>query len=91
MRGGIQTANFPDHWSSESRSRVHGEIEGDEIGLTWNNKNYLYKVTSINEVSPDQTGIEDNTTDARLTIFTCTPLWNPIHRLVIVAELESKT
>jgi sortase (surface protein transpeptidase) len=37
-------------------------------------------------VPPDQTQIEAPTTDARLTIFTCTPLWLPKDRLVVVAE-----
>jgi len=61
---------------------------GDEIALTWNNKPYVYKVASIDVVPPTQTSIQDNTTDARLTIFTCTPLWLPKDRLVVVAELE---
>ena len=61
---------------------------GDEIGVWWNNTLYNYKVTSIAEVPPTQTSIEDPTTDARLTIFTCTPLWLPKDRLVVVAELE---
>ena len=62
---------------------------GDEIGLWWNNKQYVYKVTNISEVPPTQTSIEDPTPDARLTIFTCTPLWLPKDRLVVVAELEN--
>jgi sortase A len=62
---------------------------GDEIAITWQNKSYVYKVSSINVVPPTQTSIEDNTTDARLTIFTCTPLWLPKDRLVVVAELET--
>jgi len=64
---------------------------GNEIGVVWNNKSFTYKVTSINEVPPNDTAIEDNTTDARLTIFTCTPLWLPKDRLVVVAELEGNT
>jgi len=63
---------------------------GDEIGVTWSNQQYLYKVVSVTEVPPTDTAIEDNTPDARLTIFTCTPLWLPKDRLVVVAELETK-
>ena len=63
---------------------------GDEIGLLWNNKQYIYKVSSVREVPPTEVSIEDSTTDARLTIFTCTPLWVPKNRLVIVAELEGQ-
>jgi LPXTG-site transpeptidase (sortase) family protein len=63
---------------------------GDEIGLWWSNKEYIYKVSSITEVPPTDVAIEDATPDARLTLFTCTPLWNPHDRLVVVAELETK-
>ena len=63
---------------------------GDEIGVTWNNTQYIYKVTGVTEVPPTDTAIESNTPDARLTIFTCTPLWLPKDRLVVVAELENR-
>lgn len=61
---------------------------GDEIGLRWDNTFYTYRVTSIREVPPTEVSIQDPTPDARLTIFTCTPLWLPKDRLVVVAELE---
>jgi len=61
---------------------------GDEIGVVWNGKAYRYTVISSAEVPPTDTAIEDNTSDARLTLFTCTPLWHPVNRLVVVAELE---
>jgi len=61
---------------------------GDEIGVIWNNKTYTYKVSTISEVSPNATYIEDNTDDSRITLFTCTPLWHPVNRLVVVAKLE---
>lgn len=61
----------------------------DEIGIWWSNKLYTYRVSTISEVDPSQTSIENPTTDARLTIFTCTPLWLPHNRLVVVAELEN--
>jgi sortase A len=64
---------------------------GDELGLYWNNVRYLYKVSEVNVVEPTAVQIEDNTSDARLTIYTCTPLWSPHQRLVVIAELESKS
>lgn len=64
---------------------------GDELGLYWNNVRYLYKVSEVKVVEPTAVQIEDNTPDARLTIYTCTPLWSPHDRLVVVAELESKS
>lgn len=62
---------------------------GDEIGLVWDNKPYTYKVASVSEVPPTDTDILDQTSDARLTMYTCTPLWNPVHRLVVIAEKEN--
>jgi LPXTG-site transpeptidase (sortase) family protein len=62
--------------------------KGDEIGVQWNGKTYTYRVVSSTEVPPTDTNIEDNTPDARITLFTCTPLWHPVNRLVVVAALE---
>jgi LPXTG-site transpeptidase (sortase) family protein len=64
---------------------------GDEIGVIWNGKTYTYSVISSTEVSPTDTAIENNTSDARLTLFTCTPLWSPKDRLVVVATLEKSS
>jgi sortase A len=61
---------------------------GDEIGIVWNQKTYTYIVTSSTEVSPTNTAIENNTKDAQITLFTCTPLWHPVNRLVVVAKLK---
>lgn len=61
---------------------------GDEIGVFWNSKEYLYKVVTINVVPPTDTAIEDASAQAELTVFTCTPLLLPKDRLVVVADLE---
>jgi LPXTG-site transpeptidase (sortase) family protein len=63
---------------------------GDNIGVFWNKQKYLYQVTSISTVSPNDTSIEQNTKEPELTLFTCTPLLLPKDRLVIVASLEGK-
>jgi sortase A len=63
---------------------------GDDIAVIWNNHRYVYKVASINEVPPNDTAIENNTPNPELTLFTCTPLWLPKDRLVVVANLETK-
>lgn len=60
---------------------------GQTIGVIWHQQHYRYKVTNIREVLPTQTSILNQTTDSRLTIFTCTPLWLPKHRLVVTARL----
>jgi sortase A len=65
--------------------------KGDEIGVWWQQKRYLYRVTTVKVVPPTEISVEDNTTDSRLTLYTCTPLWSPHQRLVVVAELESNS
>jgi sortase A len=64
---------------------------GDEIGVIWNEKTYTYIVTSSTQVSPTDTAIENNTSDAQITLFTCTPLWHPVNRLVVVAKLKGSS
>ena len=61
---------------------------GDEIGLFWHGKRYIYTVTSTTVVPPTDTAVEDPTPGAQLTLYTCTPLWLPKDRLVVVAKLE---
>ncbi len=61
---------------------------GDHIGIWWQGKQYLYTVTSKSEVKPNDVAVEAPTRDAQLTLYTCTPLWLPKDRLVIVAKLE---
>lgn len=63
---------------------------GDEIGVVWNNKTYTYTVASSTELPATATYIEDNTADAQITLFTCTPLWHPVNRLVVVAKLKEQ-
>lgn len=61
---------------------------GDNIGVTWNNEKYLYTVIETKVVNANETEVESPTDKPRLTIYTCTPLWLPKDRLVVVAELE---
>ncbi len=61
---------------------------GDEIGVIWDGKTYTYSVVSSQTVPPTDTAIENNTPGAQITLFTCTPLWHPVDRLVVVAKLK---
>lgn len=63
--------------------------QGDEIGIYWRAKKYLYKVTSTKVVPPTAVSVEAPTKNAQLTLYTCTPLWWPKNRLVVTAQLES--
>jgi sortase A len=63
---------------------------GDDLAVYWNNHKFVYKVASVTEVPPTDVAIQDPTATPTLTIYTCTPLWLPHDRLVVVANLEGK-
>ena len=59
---------------------------GDEIGVQWDGTMYLYKVATTKVVPSTATSVQESTSDTRLTLYTCTPLWNPTDRLVVIAK-----
>ncbi len=61
---------------------------GSKIAVFWNNKKYLYRVTTVKVVPNTDVSIQQQTDDTRLTIYTCTPLWHPVNRLVVIAKPE---
>ncbi|MCA9327297.1 class E sortase [Candidatus Saccharibacteria bacterium] len=60
-------------------------VPGDEIGLWYHGKLYLYSVVSSRTVNPTEVSVQQPTKDTRLTLYTCTPLWKPVNRLIVVA------
>lgn len=64
---------------------------GDEIGVTWQNRQYVYKVLNIKVVPPTDTDILNATDKPTLTLYTCTPLWLPKDRLVVTAQMEQQS
>lgn len=58
----------------------------DIIVITWEGKQYDYKVTKLFEVTPDAVEIEAPTEEHILTLYTCTPLWTSAKRFVVQAE-----
>lgn len=60
--------------------------KGDNITVHWLGKAYEYRVTEIKVVPASEVSVEHNTTEPRLTIYTCTPLWSVENRLVVIAE-----
>jgi len=58
---------------------------GDEIGLWYQGKLYTYQVATSRTVPATEVSVQQPTDDTRLTLYTCTPLWNPKERLVVVA------
>lgn len=58
---------------------------GDHVGLVYSGQAYRYKVQTVRVVHADDASVEAPSTEPRLTIYTCTPLWWPKDRLVVVA------
>ncbi len=66
-----------------------GELEnGDEIQVKTVNRDYKYKVYDIKVVLPSETQVLNPTSDATMTLVTCTPIRVATHRLIIKARLE---
>lgn len=59
----------------------------DRITIDWQHKQYTYQVTSIKVVSPTEIAVQNPTSKAQLTLYTCTPLITAKNRLVITAPL----
>lgn len=62
--------------------------QGDTLAVIWDQQKYLYTVRDIDTVKASQVEIEAPTNNSQLTLYTCTPLWLPKDRLVVVADLE---
>ncbi len=58
---------------------------GDPVVLHWEGERFEYTVTESFVVRADQVEIENPSQTELLTLYTCTPLWNPKDRLVIRA------
>lgn len=63
---------------------------GDDISVIWNGKLKNYKITDERVVPATAVEVEDPTVDEILTLYTCTPLWSAIDRLVYTAIPEEK-
>lgn len=61
---------------------------GDSVGLTWNGKQYIYKVSKTKVVKATEISVEAPSDRPQLTVYTCTPLWLPEDRLVVIADLQ---
>ncbi len=62
---------------------------GDPIEVTWDGVLYTYKVIRVSTVTPEKVEILQNTGIAKLTLFSCAPLFSSKYRLVVEAELIS--
>jgi LPXTG-site transpeptidase (sortase) family protein len=57
----------------------------DQIIVFWDKQAYKYQVQDISIVSPNNSSVEAGSSKAKLTLYTCTPIWTSKNRLVITA------
>lgn len=62
---------------------------GQDITLDYDGTRYTYRITEKRVVSPNNISVLEDTTDARLTLITCTPVGTDKQRLVVSATLIS--
>ena len=79
------------HISSPNEGAVfHGlpEMEvGQGVIIATDERQYLYRVTEVKTVTPDQVQVLDQTPDPTATLITCVPDGIYSHRLVVTARL----
>lgn len=61
---------------------------GDELAVVYDKKIYIYMVTEQKITNPNDQTVEASSTDDRLTLYTCTPLWTAENRLIYTSNLE---
>lgn len=59
---------------------------GQLLAVYWEGKEFLYEVVESKVVDASAVDIEAPTTERRLTLYTCTPIWTAKNRLVVVAR-----
>lgn len=64
------------------------EVEvDDEIIVTTKTDSYIYRVTEIKVVEPEDLSVLEPADDTRITLITCTPLYVATHRLIVIGKL----
>jgi len=65
---------------------LHQVVVGDKIIIYQEQEKYIYEVSEINVVLPDNVDILKQTPEEKLTLITCTPVGTNLKRLIVVAK-----
>ncbi|MBI2356588.1 sortase [Candidatus Dojkabacteria bacterium] len=69
---------------------LHRVERGDTVEIEYKGRLFTYKVTNKSVVKPNDISVESSHNGEEiLTLYTCTPILNPINRLVVTANLVS--
>lgn len=86
-KGNFCVAGHRSYTYSEYFNRLDEVNKGDEISIQTKTGTFNYKVYDKTVVTPDHTEVLNSTTDATMTLVTCTPIRVATHRLIIKAKL----
>jgi LPXTG-site transpeptidase (sortase) family protein len=79
------------HISSPNEGAIFHHLPDLKVGegviVATDERQYLYRVTDIKTVTPDEISVLDQTPDATATLITCVPDGIYSHRLVVTAHL----
>ena len=89
-KGNFCVAGHRSYTYSEYFNRLDEIKNGDEIIVRTIKGEYKYKVYESKVVEPTEVSVLEPTTDATLTLVTCTPVRVATHRLIIKGRLENK-
>lgn len=86
MAGHIFTYSTPAVFYNLHRVQI-----GDRLAVYWEGSEYLYEVKEKLTVPASAVEVEASTPIPVLTLYTCTPLWNPVNRMVVISDLVEVT
>jgi LPXTG-site transpeptidase (sortase) family protein len=79
------------HVSSPNEGAIFHHLPDLKVGegviVSTDERQYLYRVTDVKTVTPDQVSVLDQTPDPTATLITCVPDGIYTHRLVVTARL----
>jgi LPXTG-site transpeptidase (sortase) family protein len=60
---------------------------GERFALWWNQQEYVYEIFSSRVVPATEISVEGPSSEPIVTLYTCTPIWTAVNRLVVQARL----
>jgi LPXTG-site transpeptidase (sortase) family protein len=79
------------HISSPNEGAIFHHLPDLKVGegviVSTDERQFLYRVTDVKTVTPDEVSVMDQTSDATATLITCVPDGIYSHRLVVTARL----
>ncbi len=65
---------------------LHEVVVGDKIVVYYDQKKYVYEVSEIKVILPNQLDVLKSMGEEQLTLITCTPVGTNLKRLVVIAK-----